>query len=168
MAITDTSRLAEPRLKASYTYALAVLASATGVFLATHRLLFDLHVPENATLLAHLLIVVSLVMGYNGNSFLASVLTGVLPWVGYYASIWAWPPFDVTRLEGVMAGASLGMMWALPVASVLFILGVGLRRDGTFTEQKRLLGFRLAALVLVSIAIAFAHEIGLLQVHGDQ
>ena len=168
VTISDTSRLAEPRLKASYIYALTVLASATGAFFATHRLLFDLPLPEYAIFLAHLLIVVSLVMGYNGNSFLAAVLTGVLPWAGYYASIWVWPPFDMTRLESMVAGASVGMMWALPVASLLFILGVRLRRDGTFTEQKRLLGLRLAAVILVFIAIAYALETGLLQAGGDQ
>lgn len=138
------------------------------MFFATHRLLFDLQVPEDAIFLAHLLIVASLILGYNGNSFLAAVLTGVLPWAGYYASIWAWPPFDLTRLEGMVAGASFGMVWALPVASLLFILGVRLRRDGTFTEQKRLLGLRLAAVILVSITIGFALETGLLRVHSDQ
>lgn len=168
MATLDTERLGESRLGATYIYAIAVLASATGAIFATYRLVFDQIPPHVIVLGAFVLIVGAPIMGYNGNSFLAGVLTGVLPAAGYTASIWAWPPFDAARLEGMVAGALWGTMWGLPLASFLFIVGVGLRRDGTFTEKKRALVLRVAAAILITVAIGVALDMRLLRVHGDQ
>lgn len=110
MVTQDVTKPEDRRLKEGYIYALAVLTSATGAFLATYRLLVNLQLPTVFLLFAHTLILGSVILGYNGNSFLAGVSTSILPWVGYYAAIWTWPPFDASRIEGMIAGALFGMM----------------------------------------------------------
>lgn len=168
MVTQDVTKPEDRHLTGGYIYALAVLTSATGAFLATCRLLVNLRLPTVFLLFARTLILGSVILGYDGNSFLAGVSTSILPWIGYHAFIWTWPPFDATPIEGMIAGASFGMVWALPLASLLFIVGVGLRRDGTLTEQKHSLILRPAFALLVSVAIGLALDRGLLRVHGDQ
>lgn len=155
-------------LEDGFVYALAVVSSASGAGLATYKLLFDFQLPLAVFLFTQGLILSAVILGYGDSSFLAAILIGTLPWAGYWASVWAWPPFDANRIEGLGAGAFLGTMWALPLASLLFIVGVALRRDGTFTERKRSLILLLAIAVLVSVAIALALDMRLLRVHGDQ
>lgn len=107
-------------------------------------------------------------MGYNGDSFLAGVLTGILPIAGAYVSVLAWPPFNWRRIETMVATAFYGTGLALPAVSVLFVIGVGLRRDGSLTRQKRQVALRLTAAFVMSVIILGALEIGLLQTYGDQ
>jgi len=159
----------DPHVNGSYVYALLALSVLTGVVLAAHRTVTD------AQLLGHLLplvVVVAVgapvVVGYSDGSFHAGVLAGILPPAGAVASIFARPPLDARVIESVVAAALHGTALALPVATVLVVIGVGLRRDGSLTDQRRGLAFRVVAAVLVAVAILWVLDVGLLQTYGDQ
>lgn len=169
MTRLTTPQLDESRLTDGPSYLVAGLSAATGTVLATHRLLLDVQLLGALLPLAVALVIAGpLIMGYTGHTYLAGVLTGVMPSAGAYVSVLTWPPFDARRIETMLTSALIGTGLALPLVAVLFIVGVGLRRDGSLADQKRDLIVRLFAALLVSGLILAAHDMGILQTYGDQ
>lgn len=169
MSARKEHRIGKYRFEKKYIYALATLSAVLGAILAIHRLVIDIQLlGVFLPLVVIFAIGGPIIMGYNGNTFLAGVLTGVLPCAGAYASILAWEPFTTQRIGNMGAAVLRATGLVLPAISILFIIGVGLRRDGTLTNQKRQLAFRLAAAVVFSIAIMLLFEIGILRASGDQ
>lgn len=112
----NVTRADDSQFDEGYIYALVTLSVVTGVVLATHGIVIDVQLLGYLLPLVVVIVIGGpIVTGYNGNSFLAGMVIGILPPAGAYASIFAWPPLDAKVIESMVAAALHGTALALPI-----------------------------------------------------
>ena len=165
----DSTRTNNSRIAKRYVSSLLVFSVLTSSILAVHDLITDIR------LLGFLLPVViiltlsvPIIVGYNDGSFIIGVLVGILPSAGAYVSIFARYPLSMRIIESMTAAALTGAALVLPFVSVLFVVGVGLRRNGTLTDQIRGYALRIVTAAILTAFILWILDIGLVDTYGLQ
>lgn len=148
---------------------LVALSVATGVFFfVQYELDYTPPGVPSMVLVAGLTLGVPLVMGYTDYSFRESTLVGLLPWLGVQVGTWSNPPIESIDVQNMANALVIFGGMALPVVAVAYVPGVGLRdRDG-LADRERELAVRLAAAVLVAVAVLAATHVGVLSAGIDQ
>lgn len=133
-------------------YGLTGLTTGFGVYLALYRLLIT--PPEFSFWVGVLVLapITVVLLGYTERSFAAAVFVGALPATGTFFGQFL-RELTLSGVASGLAGAFVPAVIVLPVSGVLYIVGVGLRRDGTLTDRKRGLAVRLLACTAVGIGL---------------
>jgi len=71
-------------------------------------------------------------------------------------------------IESITAAALAGAALVLPFVSVLYVIGVGLRRNGTLTDQIRGYALRIITATVFTVVILWILNIGLVETYGLQ
>ena len=71
-------------------------------------------------------------------------------------------------IESITAAVLTGTALVLPFVSVLFVVGVGLRRNGTLTDQIRGYTLRIVTATILTVLILWILDIGLVDTYGLQ
>jgi len=165
----DSTQTNNSRIAKRYVSSLLVFSTLISSILAFHDLITDIQ------LLAFLLPVViiltlsvPIIVGYNDGSFIIGVLVGILPSAGAQVSIFARYPLSMRIIESITAAALTGTALVLPLVSVLFVVGVGLRRNGTLTDQIRGYVLRIITAIILTVFILWILDIGLVDTYGLQ
>lgn len=169
MASEDPPRATEPATRDRRVYPLVALSVATGVFFFVQYEI-DYTPPKGPAVLVlvGLTLGVPLVMGYTDCSFLESTATGLLPWLGVQVGSWSNPPIEAIDVQNMSNALVISAGMALPVVAVASVVGVGLRERDTLSDRERELAVRLAATVLIAVAVLAATHAGVLSAGIDQ
>jgi len=165
----DSVQANNSRIAKKYVLLLLVFSILISSILAVHGLIID------TQLLGFLLPVViiltlsvPIILGYNDDSFIIGVLVGILPSAGAYVSIFARYSLNMRIIESITAAALAGAALVLPFVSVLYVIGVGLRRNGTLTDQIRGYALRIITATVFTVVILWILNIGLVETYGLQ
>ena len=163
-AQTNNSRIAK-----RYVSSLLVFSTLISSILAFHDLITDIQL---LAFLSPVVIILTLsvpiIVGYNDGSFAIGVLVGVLPSAGAYVSIFARYPLSMRIIESITAAALAGTALVLPFVSGLFVVGVGLRRNGTLTDQIRGYVLRVVTAAILTVVILWILDTGMVDTYGLQ
>lgn len=147
-------------------YPLIAISAATGVFFLLYHEVFHFTLSQTSILLilAGLSFGVPAVLGYTRYSFWKGTIPGILPWVGYRLGNWLNIPVTEVTLLNLVNAFIIDSTTALPVVAIMYIIGVGLRDRDALSERARPLAIRLAATILLLIAVEVALHMGYLTV----
>ena len=110
----------------------------------------------------------TVLLGYTDRSFVAAVIVMSLPGAGIMFRGF----FRGLTLRGIESGVAAALTAAgvtLPIGGVLYVLGVGLRRDGTLRRRKRGLAIRVLAVTFLGVLLYVAfQDLRVLNIIGDQ
>lgn len=153
-------------------YGLAVVSAIFGALLAVSPTVLDLQRPVMEVVIrvaVLFVVIVPAVFGFLDRSFVGGVLAGSLPVAGVWGSL-ASTRYGVSGyVSDLVGGLFIGFTMALPVAGVLYIVGVALRRDGSVHDRNRELATGMAVLIVLSMVLWTAVDIGVVQSPlGDQ
>jgi hypothetical protein len=153
-------------------YGLAVASAGFGGFLAIQPLIIDLPRPVFEVLFRVAVVSVGLVpavFGFLDRSFVGGLLAGSFPFAGVLgasASAWYGARLYLSELVG---GLFIGFAVALPVAGLLYIVGVALRRDGSVYDRSRELAAGMAVLIVLAVMLWTAVDVGVVNTPlGDE
>ena len=165
----DSARTSSSRIAKRYVLLLLVFSTLISSILAVHDLITDIQLLGFLLPVAIILTLsVPIIVGYNDGSFTIGVLVGVLPSAGAYVSIFARYPLSTRIIESITAAALAGTALVLPFVSVLFVVGVGLRRNGTLTDQIRGYALRIVTATILTVFIIWILDTGLVDTYGLQ
>ena len=150
-------------------YVLVSLVTLIGVWLAVDPW-YDAPGTEFLYLAALVVLapLATVLLGYTDRSFVAAVIVMSLPGSGLLFG-WFLRELTIRGIESGVAAALTAAGVTLPIGGVLYVLGVGLRRDGTLSRRKRGLAVRVLAVTLLGVLLYVAvQEFGVLNVLNDQ
>ncbi|PSQ33074.1 hypothetical protein BRD11_05850, partial [Halobacteriales archaeon SW_12_69_24] len=89
--------------------------------------------------------------------FIAAIVAGSLPAPGAAFGQFL-RELTLRGIESAVAGATVFAAIVLPVSGILYIIGVGVRADGTLHDRKQALTARMAAVILLSFALYWVQD----------
>lgn len=167
MAAKNANRLQQLGQRDGFLYALAMAATAAGAFYFLHLTLdIDLRPIHVWPVVFGFLIGAPFLMGYSNRGFLKSTVVGILPFLGLWIGSWTWEPFT-ENLDMAAVALIHGTALTLPVATVLFLVGVALRNDGSVHDRQQELLGRILIVGFLWLALQIIYS-NFLQLGGDQ
>ncbi len=150
-------------------YVLAAVTTAIGMWLALHKFLPKPPATEAIMWVGGTIIAPStaILIGYRNGPFSAGALLGGLPVIGIMFGGF-FRGFTIRGIESAIAAAFVPASISLPVSGGLYVLGIALRRDGTFTRRRRDLAIRMAVAISIGITLGLMAQLGIVEVLGDQ
>jgi hypothetical protein len=140
---------------------LAIVLTAASVGIGTYFALYRLLVTPPGFLLWIAVLIVSpaaaLLLGYTNRPFIAAIVAGSLPATGAFFGQFL-RELTLRGVESAVAGAFVLGAIVLPVSGILYIIGVGVRADGTLHDRKRALAARMAAVILLSFVMYWVQD----------
>ena len=140
---------------------LAIVLTAASVGIGTYFALYRLLVTPPDFLFWIAVLIVSpaaaLLLGYTNRPFIAAIVAGSLPAPGAAFGQFL-RELTLRGVESAVAGATVFAAIVLPVSGILYIIGVGVRADGTLHDRKQALTARMAAVILLSFALYWVQD----------
>lgn len=149
-------------------YGLTATTTAIGVWLALHPFLPKPPAVEAIIWIGGAVIApaTAILIGYTNGPFSAGALLGGLPVIGIMFGGW-FRDLTVRGIESAIGAALFPASIAIPVSGGLYVLGVALRHDGTFTRRKRDLTIRMAAAIIIGLCLGLLTHLDVFEVLSD-
>jgi len=149
-------------------YGLTATTTAIGMWLALHTFLPEPPAAEAIIWIGGAVIApaTAILIGYTNGPFSAGALIGGLPVIGVMFGGFL-RGFTIRGIESGIAAALFPASISIPVSGGLYVLGVALRRDGTFTRRKRGLTIRMAAAIIIGLCLGLMAYLGTVEVFAD-
>jgi len=147
---------------------LTAASVGVGMYFALYRLLVT--PPEFLFWIAVLILSpgAALLLGCTNRPFVAAIVAGSLPAAGAFFGHFL-RELTLRGVESAVAGAAAPGVILLPVSGMLYVIGVGVRADGTLRRRKRGLAIRVLAVTCLGVLLYVAvQELGVMNVIGDQ
>jgi hypothetical protein len=167
MGTAVQDRLSSPSLEGAV-YVLTATTTAIGTWLAVHEFLPKPPAAEVIMWVGGAVIApaTAILIGYINGPFSAGALIGGLPVIGLMFGGFL-RGFTLRGIESGLAAAFIPASISIPVSGGLYVLGVTLRRDGTFTRRKRGLAIRMAAAIIIGLTLGLLVHLGVVEIFGD-
>lgn len=169
MPSQNSTRKSDSPHRSPRVYPLIVLSAATGAFFfIQYELKYTPPEVPSVILALALTLGAPLLMAYTRYSFLESVVVGMLPILGIRVGGWWNPPVSLLDLRNMLNATVLDVGLLLPVVTISYIVGVGLRGRDELSDRARPLAIRLGIAVLVFIIAYSLFQMNYLDVGMEQ